>query len=1229
MFRSFSSPTHRPFIARFMVLPFLTGNSQNFEGIEGGSSPNPFKNPGSPADNPLKPGFILLTLSLALMVIFNLLIRSVAAAEIPFGPEILVGENFDGAYSVSSADLDGDGDLDLLAAAQNAGEVAWWENISGDGSLWSASNILSSTLPGAVNALPADLDGDGDQDVAGASATTGDILWWDNANGDGSVWNGSLIESFFDQTTGLFVMDMNGDGALDVAAIGSVASSESVVWYENAGDGSAWTRRTVASGLNSPAAVFSADLDRDGDADLIVGSEEGNELSWWRNNDGSGLSWTTFAISSNYSLASGIAVADMNGDGDPDVVGVFANEDTVSWRENDGSGQGWADHPIVETLSGPVAVAAMDMDGDGDEDVLGAGNSADQMVWWENVEGDASTWQEYSISSTFGGARAIRAADVNGDGLEDVVGAAENDDQVVWWRNASVHRHGYYPLDASIVVDGNMSGAFSVAAADFDRDGKQDLLAGGANSGEVAWYRNNLGNGTNWTKNGIGSLSGVRSVFVADLNGDGNPDVLAAGTSVNDIVWWTNNGNGIFGGTNSIDTNFGGAFWAAAGDVDGDGDLDVVGAAFDGGLISWWENLNGNGNFGTRNDIAAGYNGATSVSLSDLDGDGDLDALGSAYSANNVSWWENVNGDGSVWTPYPIDTIDGPVSTFAADVDGDGDADVLGASNLAQEFSWWENTDGLGTFVENQIVIGANFDNAESVYAADLDLDGDTDVTGAAQNDNTVVWFENGDGTGQTWVTHVLSSSVPEAVAVQVADVDSDGQKDILSAANAGNLVQWWGNRGGQFSLPTEDTSPEAIPEGATVSLMTLTFTHNGRVTDSNIELAALEFLFEEVPGNTMGGPEANALIENFHVYLDDGSGVFEEDQDTVVVTVGTLVLFSGFSTISLPEDEPNVQLEAGETKTYFVVVELTPDAGSQDPNTLYLTHLTNHPSQNSSAEDVAAQIPLLMAYAPNVSSNVLTFSPELFIQKLADAAPVGTGPSAPLRAGLADVKTVAGEIPVVSPNDQIRYTIYYSNTAATNATNVLITDLMPPEAVFSDFTFTGLTPTLTIIGDEYRFDIGTVPPDSLGTITILANLASFVTEEYFFNNNATLSGYLLNTQITASSSAALEINLPAAVDAGLDQNVPVGQVYVLTAHFSDPGLKDTHEAMIDWGDGEITEGMVNEVTGTVTASHQYLIQGVYQVTVTVVDNEGASSSDFAIFTIGDAVIHLPIVLRP
>lgn len=150
----------------------------------------------------------------------------------------------------------------------------------------------------------------------------------------------------------------------------------------------------------------------------------------------------------------------------------------------------------------------------------------------------------------------------------------------------------------------------------------------------------------------------------------------------------------------------------------------------------------------TEHPVDGNFNGAISVYAADIDGDGDTDVIGAAGSSDTVTWWENTDGMGTSWSEHTIDAnFDYVRSVHATDIDGDGDADVLGAAGNANEIAWWENSDGVGTSWSKHTV-GANFGFADSVYAADVDGDGDTDVLGAAFVDDDIAWWENTNGLG-------------------------------------------------------------------------------------------------------------------------------------------------------------------------------------------------------------------------------------------------------------------------------------------------------------------------------------------------------------------------------------------------------------------------------------------------------------------------------------------------
>ena len=254
----------------------------------------------------------------------------------------------------------------------------------------------------------------------------------------------------------------------------------------------------------------------------------------------------------------------------------------------------------------------------------------------------------------------------------------------------------------------------------------------------------------------------------------------------------------IFSPQIAISTYADSAFDVYAADLDGDGDADVLSASALDDKIAWYENTDGRGNFGPQLLISSDANGANGVYAADLDGDGDLDVLSTSYSDDKIAWYENTDGLGNFGAQQIISTIaNGPESLRAADIDGDGDIDVLSASALDDKIAWYENTDGLGSFGAQQI-ISINADRATDVDAADLDGDGDIDVLSASDFDDKIAWYENTDGLGNFGPQLVISSAFTiGAISVHSADVDGDGDFDVLSASYIDNKIAWYENTDG------------------------------------------------------------------------------------------------------------------------------------------------------------------------------------------------------------------------------------------------------------------------------------------------------------------------------------------------------------------------------------------------------------------------------------------------
>ena len=239
------------------------------------------------------------------------------------------------------------------------------------------------------------------------------------------------------------------------------------------------------------------------------------------------------------------------------------------------------------------------------------------------------------------------------------------------------------------------------------------------------------------------SADSARSVFAADMDGDGDLDIISASLLDDTIAWYENDGNAdpTFTATD-IATSADGAYSVFAADMDGDGDMDIVSSSFYDDTIAWYEN-DGNANpTWAAADVATSAAGAFSVFAADMDGDGDMDILSASYSDDTIAWYENNGNANPTWTAADITTsADGAHSVFAADMDGDGDMDILSASYLDDTIAWYEN-DGNANPTFTAANIATSADAATFVFAADMDGDGDMDIISASQFDDTIAWYE-------------------------------------------------------------------------------------------------------------------------------------------------------------------------------------------------------------------------------------------------------------------------------------------------------------------------------------------------------------------------------------------------------------------------------------------------------------------------------------------------------
>ena len=890
---------------------------------------------------------------------------SATALDVPFDDGRDVSGPFGDVRSVSSADIDQDGRNDIVGASFADNEIAWWRNIDESGTNWSET-VIAPAYTGATFVLTVDLDRDGDLDVLAAGAQAGaNVVVFENVPGDGTTWTPRPIKNIFSgDHKSLAVADIDCDGDLDVAGAGS--GTNAVVWWQNPGLlGGSWVERIIQANFVDAAAAQTADIDRDGRPDVVASAHTGaGGIAWWRNIETAGqITWALSVISADFT-ASALGVADIDKNGTVDVAAVTEEDHEVRWWSNIGSnGSTWVEHIIRQAVSIPRQVLLSDLDQDGDPDAVVPSQGSGSVCWYENT-GIASNWAMKSVDMSFSGATSVAVADINGDGLLDALGgAAASANRIDWWRNLHIHRSvSFRPTDIAT----NALGASSIAGVDIDRDGDMDGLVGALGAGMIA-YENDGALNPSFTGILLDAVTNTDNVATADFDKDGDPDFVAT-RATNQLVWYVNQLPGPFSPT-VIASNIEVVHDIDTADIDSDGDIDIAvatGATNDRAVVVFRNNGGAPPVFQrlTLKNYAAPVQAIEAV---DLDRNGTIDIVASLHDVDPRIEWFSFNGDTNnpMFNVRQIDIGTGASDISIIDVNGDGQYDVATVQSNANLVRWYEN-DGAVPPVFSPRTVSTNFPGPDTIVTGDIDDDGDVDAVVASKVLDRVEVFVNNGAVLPGWTSVVAVAGILDAEDLFIGDVNSDGDLDVASVSPIENRAVLFDNRGGHFSLPTIDIAPLIGVQGRTNPVLSIAAVHEGRTGDADVELVTLELIFEESAGDPLSSTEANAVIENISVLLDDGDSVLELGIDTVVASVDTLVLNGGRQIVPFADGDPNVQIQHGTPRQYYLVAGLTDQAASQTPNQYRVTHDTE---SSSTGENSVNDFPLRLKFSENVVS--------------------------------------------------------------------------------------------------------------------------------------------------------------------------------------------------------------------------------------------------------------------
>ncbi|MBD3290294.1 hypothetical protein GF337_15930 [candidate division KSB1 bacterium] len=653
------------------------------------------------------------------------------AEQIKTGPwiEHKIVEEFDWCETVDFGDVDLDGTMDVIAAKFQRGlppghehgndppfPVTVFYNKAGDGSQWERQDIFKE---GIYAGILGDIGGDGDLDITGPrSFFKGPIDIFENKLSDQKLsldnWTYIQVDSTkgkwgdFDDPPnmkyfGLGMADVTGDGFSDIVS--------GRYFYRNPGNEMNGTWSRIDLGMNVDGYLF-YDVDDDQYGDIIALALP--NVYWFEAENADGTSWEARKVGevtrTGHVNSQGVVVGQIEPGGKPEII-INAQDGVYYFVvPNDPANDKWIRRQIAgESMDEGVGVG--DMDGDGDFDIVvgKADELSRYVVWYENPATGNGNWDEHLITTTNFAPDRIRVADLNNDGLNDVVITEErvpgrHPDASLYWVEQRIERgRRVVWLRHTVVTQYSMN---SLDLADMDRDGDTDIITCEhkgphlrlqiwENDGRARFTEHLLDQGK---ESHLGSQ-------VADMDGDGDFDIVSTGwAQYKHVHLWRNNAispsgqikrvkwthlNPLTGKDRVPLADVGKQAALLVFDIDKDGKDDIVVAGW--GHVSmvwikktatgWKKYLIDN----KHSHIEAGGD------YYDIDGDGDLDILqGGSWATNEVWWWENPHPKFDPQKPWKRYTIKSSGAKqhhdqIFGDFDGDGQGELVFWNQRAQK----------------------------------------------------------------------------------------------------------------------------------------------------------------------------------------------------------------------------------------------------------------------------------------------------------------------------------------------------------------------------------------------------------------------------------------------------------------------------------------------------------------------------------------------------------------
>lgn len=778
-------------------------------------------------------------------------------------------------YALAIGDMDGDQKSDIITANRTANTISVLRNMSANGreNFAEKNDFPTGTYPQGI--AIGDLNGDGKLDVVTANLSANTISVLQNLSATGNIQFALKFDSLAGiSPSSVAIGDLDNDGLQDIVVSNSVSNTISV--FRNTSTFTGGLKFAAGKNYptgNVPQSISLSDIDKDGRMDIIIANQGANTVSVIRNLCTVGN--INFAAGADFSVGyspNAVAVGDIDGDGNIDVLTANQSDNTISVLLNTSftASISFSTHVDFSTGSSPISLAVCDLNGDGKPDVVtsNSGSSTISLLQNTSTSGSISFNGKVDLATSL---YSIVAGDMDGNAKPEIVGVSSSANAVSILRNI-INEPPLSPQNLSVVkaLNAHVNLAWTKnTEPDFLRYRiYQGTTSGGevlrdstsANISDTAKICTGLTNGTLYyfRITAIDS-SGLESIYSNEVHaiptvipaiasftpamGPVGSTVTISGegfnaTASNNIVYFgatkaivtggsttsltttvpvgatcapisvTTNGLSAYSFLPFIETFLGGGVISSttfapkldfpignypqkiiASDIDGDGQPDAIMANYSGNTISILRDSSTTGGiaFGSKLDFVVGSN-PYCVAACDFDGDGKLDLAVGNVGTYTLSIVRNTSTPGNVNFAPKIDYATGyyPYNLAVGDLDGDGKPDIVVVNYSNSSVSVYRNISTVGSMNFSPKIEFPTGTSPYDVAIGDIDGDGRLDIATANSNSSSISILRNISILGNISFSQKVDFSIDSSpTSVAIVDLDGDGKLDVAVTSNS------------------------------------------------------------------------------------------------------------------------------------------------------------------------------------------------------------------------------------------------------------------------------------------------------------------------------------------------------------------------------------------------------------------------------------------------------------